>query len=828
MEKINLLIKSIIVLLLLTLISNTDIYSQNKKRDGSAKGTLKGKVIDKESSTPLESATIQLFKAKDSTLITGAETDSKGEFNIEVPYGTYNVKITYVSYSTAVLKGIKINSQNASHDAGTIMLSANITTTEEIEVTAEQDFMETQLDKKVFNVEKSLISQGGTATDVLKNIPSVTVDADGNVSLRGSTNVKFLVNGKQSGLIGSDPTNSLQQISANSIERIEVIDNPSAKYDPDGMSGIINIVMKKNDETGYNGSITLNGGTGDKYNPSFNLNYKTKSFNVYGSYNFRLFNMFGNNVSLRQNIFGDSSFYFSQNSAQHFNFEGNMANFGFDYLPDKNNTLSLSGTYNNRDRTINQTLLFNNLNSIGNITQQYTRNNNEAHNGTALDINFSFDHKFDKPKQDLSASLYFSSNTDDETLNIFEQNYLPLNDVLKQNTYTNGKYTLGAVQIDYYQPLSNDKNSDSRFEFGYKGTLRNTSSDFRSETFNNIQNSFLPDVGLNNNFEYKEQIHSFYGLYVNNYKDFKYQLGVRMEEALTSSDLLTSNQTYKDNYLSFFPSFYISQKFATSNEIQFNYSRRINRPNLRMLNPFIDYSDPYNLNQGNPYLKPEYVNSFQLGYMKYLDFATVTTSVFYRQINDMMSRITTVDSTGVSLTTFNNLNSAKSYGVEFTFNGHPLKWWNINANATYFRMTINGGDANAALNNDNYSYTAKLISNFTFTDLFDIQLSYNYQGPTVLAQGRLDPVQSFDVAIKKDIFNKKGSIGLRVSDIFDQIKYSSETSGPGFIQDMTRVRSSRVAFLTFSYRFGSDGSHNNKTTTKKEKPKDENNDENDY
>jgi outer membrane receptor protein involved in Fe transport len=827
MKSINILFNSIIIFLLFALMSNGDAYAQNKKRDGSAKGIIKGKVFDKETSAPLESATIQLFKIKDSSLVNGAETNSAGEFSIEVPYGRYNMKVTYISYSTTVFNGIQINAQNTVHDAGTIMLTSKITTTEEIEVTAEQDFMETQLDKKVFNVEKSLVSQGGTATDVLKNIPSVTVDADGNVSLRGSTNVKFLVNGKQSGLIGSDPTNSLQQISASSIERIEVIDNPSAKYDPDGMSGIINIIMKKNDESGYNGIVTLNGGTLDKYNPSININYKNKSFNVYGSYNFRLFNMFGNNASLRQNIFGDSSFYFNQNSSQHFNFMGNMANFGFDYFMDKKNTLSLSGTYNNRDRTINQTLLFNNLDILGNLTAQYTRNNNEEHNGTALDFNLSFDHKFDKPKQDLSASVYFSSNTDDETLNIFEQNYLPLNNVFKQNTYTNGKFTLGSAQLDYYHPLSDDKKSESRIELGYKGTLRNTSSDFRSETFDIILNTYLPDAGLTNNFEYKEQIHSLYGLYVNNYKDFKYQFGVRLEEALTSSDLITTNQTYKDNYFSFFPSFYISQKFATTNEIQFNYSRRINRPNLRMLNPFIDYADPYNLNQGNPYLKPEYVNSFQLGYMKYLDFATVTSSVFYRQINDMMSRITTVDSTGVSLTTFNNLNSAKSYGVEFTLNGHPFKWWNFNANATYFRMTINGSDANAALNNDNYSYTAKLTSNFSIADLFDLQLSYNYQGPTVLAQGRLNPIQSVDVAVKKDIFNKRGSIGFRVSDLFDQIKYASETIGPGFIQDMTRVRSSRVAFLTFSYRFGSDG-HSNKTTTKKEKPKDENDNNEDF
>jgi outer membrane receptor protein involved in Fe transport len=629
------------------------------------------------------------------------------------------------------------------------------------------------------------------------------------------------VNGIQSGLIGNYPTNSLQQISANSIDRIEVIDNPSAKYDPDGESGIINIIMKKTEESGYNASITLNTGTGDKYNPSMNFNYKNKNFNLYGSYSYRLFNMTGNNNSLRTNTFGADPFYFDQTSSQHMKFGGNMANFGFDYLIDNANTLSLSGTYNNRDRTINQNILFNNINSGNIITQQYTRYNNESHNGTALEFDLSYDHKFSKPKEDFSASLSFSNNTDDETLNSNQQNYLPSLNKWLQNTYTNGKFTLGTLQMDYVHPLGDDKSSDSRFELGYKGTLRNTSSNFTSETFDSTQNIFTPDALLANNFDYKEKIHSLYGIYVNNYKDFKYQFGLRLEEALTNSNLITTNQSYDYNYFSFFPSVFFSQKLGMTNELQLNYSRRINRPRLGMLNPFIDYSDPLNLSQGNPYLRPEYVNSFQFGYTKYLTFATVSSDVFYKQTNDLMTRITTADSSGATMTTFSNLSSSKSYGLEVTMNGHPFKWWNFNADATYFRMIINGNDPNAALSNDNYSYTAKLSNSFSLSNLFDLQIAYNYQGPTVLAQGRMDPVQSFDVAIKKNILNDKGSIGFRVSDIFNQIKYTSETSGPGFLQDMTRIRSSRNAFLTFSYRFGSDGKGNK--PTKKSKPKDDNN-----
>lgn len=822
-------INIIALILAITAFFSAVTNAQTEKQKVRGTGKITGKVYDKETSSPLSSATIQVFRMKDSSKVTGSETDDNGNYSIDVPYGRYKVIVSYISYSSAVYNGVVVNAQSPSSDIGTTRLSSSITTTDIIEVTAEQEFMETSIDKKIFNVEKSLVTQGGTATDVLKSIPSVTVDADGNVSLRGSTNVKFLVDGKPSGMIGTDPTNALQQISANTIERVEVIDNPSAKYDPDGMSGIINIVMKKTEDAGYNGSVSLNAGTRDKYNTSLNLNYRSKNLNVYGSYNYRLFNMHGNGITFRQNNFGDSTFYFDQNSAQHFNMQGNMGTLGFDYSLTPGDKLSLSGTYNNRQRSIDQTLHFNELDGNRVLTSLYDRNNYEKHTGNGLDLTLSFDHRFSVPREDLSAVVYYSSNKEDQFLNSNQQNYdltgNPSGNPILQNTYTNGKYTLGSFQFDYYYPLGELK-GDSRIELGYKGTLRNTSSDFRSENYDYNLGTFVTDGNLTNNFEYKEQIHSFYGLYANSYKDFKYQVGLRLEEAITNPELISSNQNYNNNYFSVFPSFYLSQKFASTNELQLNYSRRINRPNLYMLNPFTDYSDPYNLRQGNPYLKPEYVNSFQFSYIKYLSFASVTSSLFYRQINDMMSRIVTVYPTGVSLTTFENLNNAKSYGAELTAAGHPFRWWNFNANFTYFRMIISGNE-NAAQNNDNYSYTAKLMNNFSVAGLFDLQVSYNYQGPTVFAQGRMDPIQSFDAAIKKDILNGRGSIGLRVSDIFNQQRYVSETSGPGFIQDMTRYRDSRTAFLTFSYRFGTDG----KQQPKKDKPKnneEENNDNGEF
>ena len=809
-------------------VSISNAIAQNKKQSG-AKGKISGKVIDKETSSPLESATIQVYKLKDSTLVTGMATGGNGEFNLDVPYGKFTLKISYIGYSTSLMNGVSINSQTPAYDAGTVKLDPNSTTTAEIEVTAEKDLFQLSIDKKIFNVDQSLVSLGGSATDVLKNIPAVTVDADGNVSIRGNSNVKFLIDGKPSGLIGNDPTNGLQQIPASSIDHIEIINNPSSKYDPDGTVGIINIVLKKTENAGYNVNMTANAGTEDKYNTSLNFNYKSKKFNLFGSYNYRLFNMFGNNASFRENNFNDSTFDFNQLTTMHNKFKGNMGMLGFDYIIDDKKTLSLQSTFNNRSRSGIDNIFFKDQDVLGNIFSQYNRNSYENHSGNGIDMTLTYDMKFSKPKEDLTAVAYYSGTKDNETLNIHEQDYtpegLPLNNTpLLQNTYTNGTYSVGTVQVDYYHPLG-DKNDDSRYELGYKSLFRNTSSDFRSETYDYIQNAFITDNLLTNNFDYKEQIHAIYGLYANKINDFGFQIGLRIEDAITKSDLITNNQTFNKDYFSVFPSAYLSQKIGKTNELQINYSRRINRPNLFFLNPFIDYSDPLNLRQGNPDLNPEYINSFEFNYIKYFESATVTASVFYKQVNDMISKISTVYPTGVSLTTFENLNSAKSYGFEFAFNDKITKWWNINGNFSYFRITINGSDQNAALNNDNYSYTGKVMTNVNLFKFMDMQLAYNYQGPTILAQGKLDPVQSFDIAVKKNFLDDKLSLGFRVADLFNQQKYISVTSGPGFIQDYTRKRDSRMAFLTLSYRFGSDGKQSK--PTKRKNNNDDNNDNQD-
>jgi len=297
--------------------------------------------------------------------------------------------------------------------------------------------------------------------------------------------VKFLVDGKQSGLIGNDPATSLQQIPASSIERIEIIDNPSAKFEPEGMSGIINIIMKKSEESGYNANVSFNAGTSDKYNTSLNFNLKKNKFNLFGSLNLRLFNMDENSQINRINNFSDTLYSFAQTSGQHMKMQGQMGTIGFDYNINNKNSLSLTGTYNKRSRASDENINFKDIDANGNFISQYDRKNSGNHHGEGFDLTLNYNHKFDMQRENLSSTVFFSNSNDNQSLNITQQNYTAegglLGNPIMQNTYTNGSFNLSSLQIDYYLPIGH-KNGDSRYELGYKGTIRNTSSDFKSES----------------------------------------------------------------------------------------------------------------------------------------------------------------------------------------------------------------------------------------------------------------------------------------------------------------------------------------------------------
>jgi outer membrane receptor protein involved in Fe transport len=824
--------KTLVLIIFVLIVSNLT-FSQDKPKkrnfEGSdKKGKVTGVVIDSSSNTPIESATIQLFSLRDSSLVTGAATNKAGEFSLEPRYGRFKLKVSFIGYSTTIINNVRVNTETPEVNVGTIKLSAgNEMTTKEIEVEAEAPAFENQLDKKVFNVEKTIVSESGSAVDVLKNVPSVTVDADGNISLRGSTNVKILINGRPSAMLGNDPSAVLEQIPSKMIESIEIMTNPSSKYDPESTAGIINIILKKQQDDGYNGTISTNVGTGDKYNTSINLNLRKNKFNFYGSYNYRLFNMRGNGATNKQTVFNDSSFYNNQTSTSHGKMNGHFGSLGVDYSADKKNLFSLSGNYNYRDRNRDDNGLYQNLNGQYIITQMYNRNSIEDETGKGLDLNLSHKMKFEKKKEELNTAFQYSRSSEDESGDIGQYDYFTGNPFLLQKDNTTYSLDIFSGQSDYFNPIGED--NKSKFEAGVKGVYRSINSNYSSNYFDFTQQSWIYNSLTSNDFTYKDQVYSVYANYGNTYKNFGYQVGLRLEQTFTKSQQLTMNQNYENNYFSFFPSVYLTQAITKTNEIQLSYTRRINRPNLHVLNPFIDYSDPQNLRKGNPYLKPEYINAFELGYMKYFTSMTVSGSLYYRRVDDVINRIVNLIDSTTSMVTFENMANSQTYGLELVASGNLAKWWTLNGSVSYSNTKVSGNSSSGmALDNSSNVWAGKLMTSLSFPNLFDIQFGYNYSGKMITATGSMDPMQSLDIAVKKDFFYKKLSITLRVADALNTQKFAMQSSASDINIQSVRRRDSRNVFLAVSYRFGTDQQNQEKRQRKKENNNNEENNGEEY
>ncbi len=797
------------------------VVSQNRQfpqgENAPAIGKIKGIITDNKTREVVEFATIALYKIRDSSIVTGVVAGTKGDFQLsEIPFGRYFMKINFIGYKQLVIDTIAIRPKQTEIDLGTIKLKSATEQLTEVEVSSERSTIQLGIDRKIFNVEKSIVSEGGSATDVLQSIPSVSVDIDGNISMRGSGNVTVLIDGKPSSITGSSRAAILQQIPASSIESIELITNPSAKYDPDGMSGIINIITKKNKLNGFNGSITIGAGTGNKYNAAAAISYRNSKINVYANYGFRSNNRTGSGSTLRQNFLVDTTFFLRQNSSSLNKNTSHNVKGGVDFYLNDKNTIGASVSYNIGTEGGNETVNFFEADNNDITSGSYSRDIIKSDAPTSTDYNLNYRKTFSKIKQELVFDATYSDGTGNAIEQYVERDYTLKYDFknaepFKQNTQTKTKNNIISAQVDYVQPLKNQ----IKWELGAKTTLRNIGSDFVSEEFDYSNDIFVSDTNLSNNFMYNEDIYAAYSTFSGAIKNFGYQLGLRAEQANTTSDLRTTNEKFVNNYLSFFPSVHLSQKLKKEQEFQLSYSRRINRPNTKNLNPFKDYSDPYNIRYGNPYLKPEYINSYELSYLKYFPKGVLTATAYFRQTDGVIQRYKIISDSTISFITFINLDKSQSYGVELIVKSDITKWWNITFSANGFQTKIDGG-AQADLQNENLSYILKLLSNMRVWKNMDIQFTANYNGPTATLQGEVKSIFTMDIGVKKELF-KNASLSLNITDLTDARKMQIVgNNDPAFYQEMYRKRESRVATLTFSYRFG-------KMSDKKSRPEKQNN-----
>lgn len=777
---------------------------QGQGSQGLAIGTVKGRLIDAVSNQPIEYGTVALMHVRDSAVVSGTITDAKGNFKVEqIPNGRYFVRIQFIGYETLTVNDVAIRPVEHDINLGTIKIKPVASNLQGVEVTAEREMMVSNLDKKIIHVDKSIASVGGSAVDVMQNIPSVSVDADGNVSLRGSDNITILVDGKPTGLAEISSGDLLQQIPASSIESVEIITNPSVRYDPEGTSGIINIVLKKRSLQGINGLVSFTAGTGDRYNSSVNLNYRKNHINVYGGYDNRLGKFNSTGTTERNTYDSEMSTLLLQKLLQNQTMKNNRdmhnVNTGIDYLLNDFNTLSFN--FKMRKMSFgnegdNRSYTFNNM---GDTLRNFNRFSESARNIMSYNYTLSYKRTYTTKGKEFTADFIVNDNEMKGDQNIVQTEYTPGFDPeqpMLQRSDSRNTNMMYVAQANFATPMGNG----GRIETGFKSSIkdiamRNGLSDYRY-----LDTTWIFNESAINNFDYFEQIHAVYGIYSASVKKLKYQAGLRAEQLISESDIIQANDRFSLSYLSLFPSVHMAYELNKSQQMTLSYSRRIRRPDNRQLNPYVDYSDSLNIRYGNPKLKPEFVNSYELGWSNFWGKNSVNATLFYRQTVGVINHITRLESPGVTATTYENLNNGKSYGIELIGNREFAKWMKTNLNVSFFRSEIDGSQTLGIEGSESFEWMAKLNMNFPLRKDLNLSLAGNYNSPRTMAQGKMEEVYFADVAVRYDFMKSKASLSFRVSDIFDSRRFNGETWGEGFNIKMNRKMESRVAYLGFTYR----------------------------
>jgi outer membrane receptor protein involved in Fe transport len=803
--------KAIYTILLTVLAISAVSLNLDAQTTGSAKITAK--IIDAGNNQTVPYATAVLLNRRTKATVKVAQTDADGNLNLSnLPSGVFTFKISYVGYQTMVRDSMQITGKDI--NLGTLrMKAAKGMILSEVKVTGQKSSMQLGIDKKVFSVDQSLVSEGGSATDLLQNVPSVQTDIDGNVSLRGSTGVKVLIDGKPSLIAGGNVAQILQSIPASSIESVEVITNPSAKYDAEGQSGIINIVLKKNKKLGFNGNLALTAGNRNNYNANTSLSFQNDKINVYGNYSYRYGDRFGggfNNIQYLNSSEINPTVFADQTTDSKSNDRGHNVKAGIDFYLAPKSTLSFTGGFNIRDNTRNDMLTINQLDSSRNPVQLSNRINNNDGNGKSYDLNLDYDQKFKKPKEELTFNFGLSQgeNENFQTYNtdIYNLRGVSVDQLVAQENNGQGYNTNYNIQSDYSLPVG----KAGKIEAGYRSQINFSDNKTSAFILNPQTNEYDRDFSLTNAFNTKEQIHALYLNYSNQIKKFGYQIGLRGEDAAldTKSGVFNRGNALvytpgRVAYTRLYPSIYLTEKLDNEQQLQLSYSRRVNRPRGWDVNPYIDASDPLNYRQGNPNLKPEDVHAFELGYSKYWTKVSLISSIYYRLTNDVIQRVRSEpDINGISITTPQNLTRNISSGVELISKVDVVKPWNFTANVNLYQSKIEGVPAFGIVENSGFSWNANLTNNFVLPYKVTLQVRADYRSAEVMAQGTRNAMYGVDAGAKYDFPNKKASLSLNVRDLFNTRKWSMTTQGTTSIVDFERYMQGQMGNITFSYRFG--------------------------
>lgn len=780
---------------LLSAIATTSVYAQ----DGKLK--VKGKALDAQTNAPLIFASVRLFKQTDSSFVSGAITTESGDFSIDAAAGNYYALLEFIGYKSQKKTAIRLTRENSPLDIGTIKLTASASTLDEVVVQGEKSTMEFSLDKRIFNVGKDLANAGGTAVDILSNVPSVAVDVEGNVSLRGSSSVRILIDGKPSGLVSFKGGSGLQQLQGSMIERIEVITNPSARYEAEGMGGVINIVLKKERKEGFNGSFDIILGNPANYGLAANVNYRRKNLNFFVNYTASYRNTPGRSAQYQEVYRNDSTFLTQQNSTSKLKGQNNNARAGIDYFFNEKNVLTGSYTWRiSKGKRFTDIRYLDYLNSLSNPLSTTYRTQDETETEPNSEYAITYKRSFKRQGHELTADVRYLDNWEKSDQYFGQRTVLPdgkpssIPNSLQRAVNDETEKQL-LVQIDYIQPFA----KDGKFEAGLRSSFRDMTNDYwvRQQT---SDGGWTPLPGLTNDFLYEENINALYGIIGNKTNKFSYQAGLRAEWTDVTTTLRQTNDVNPRSYANLFPSVHVTYDLPQQNALQLSYSRRVRRPTYNDLSPFMTFSDNRNFFSGNPDLNPEFTDAFEVGHIKYFAKGSIGSSLYYRYTTGKIIRIRRVDDNGFANTRPENLATEDSYGAEFTTSYSLFKWWKLDGSVNFFRAITNGDNLNSNFQSDTYSWFVRANNRVTVWKNTDLQFRGNYEAPQLTPQGRRKSIATLDFAASKDIMKGNATLTLNVLDVFNSRRFRSITEGPNFYTENNSQGRLRQINLTFNYR----------------------------
>lgn len=808
------------------LLVGTSVFSQTSFK----KVNLTGKILDKNSSAPIEYAVISVLKAGSLEIVTGGTSDKNGDFTITLNSGNYDLKFEFDGFKT-----VEKQNQNISSDTnlGNILLEENTKQIEEIVIRTEKTTVDIKLDKKVYNVGQDLMVKGGTVSDVLDNIPSVAVDTEGNVSLRGNENVRVLIDGKPSNAISV--ADALRILPADAIDKVEVITNPSARYDAEGGGGIINIILKKGKNKGLNGTVIATAGDPKNNGLSANINSKTDHYNLFTTIGYNDRNSPGRTKINQENFDtnGDLLSYIEERRENDRFSKGVNANFGMEFFltEDKKTTWTNSLNYRNNKGNNYEDVKYYNFDNNRNFVNTRLRDNNSDSQNEAIEFSSNFIKKFKKDGHQLTVDASISLNKEDDFTNIYGSILETNAFVSDEKTSKIGRQNRNLFQADYVLPIK----ENTQFEAGFRGSYTNSSSDYEVLEKVNQNDPYTSIAAFTNNFEYIENVSAVYTQFGTKFfNKLSVLAGLRFENTNLEINQLLTSDFNKRNYNNLFPSFFFTYELNDDSSLSLNYSKRISRPRDRFINPFSSYTSNVNLMVGNPYLNPSLTDAFDIGYLRKWKDVTLSTSAYYNHSTDAFQfvrkeRGDAINGIPVIINTPFNLGEDNRIGMEFTVNYSLKKWWKLNSNFNFFYNETKGEYQYYNTNNDlvvqNFNYnsstwTTRLTSKINLPYKIDWQTNATYNAGQKTAQGKSKGIAAMNLAFSRDVLKDKGTISFNVNDVFNSRKRIQDLHLPNvnsYSEMQWRVRQITVSF---TYRF-------NKLKNEKEKqPKREQESEN--